>query len=114
MDKYIIRRGTTPTHTFTLPVKSEDVEAIYVTYAQFETAVVELSGDDVSLTDVDTDAGSDSGSVASITLSQTDTLLFNSGASAQVQVRFRSNDGTAFASQKIKIIIEDVVKDGVI
>lgn len=113
MDKYIIRRGTTPTHTFTLPVKSEDVEAIYVTYAQFETAVVELSGDDVSLTDVK-DAESDSGSVASITLSQTDTLLFNGGASAEVQVRFKSNDGTAFASQKIKIIIEDVVKDGVI
>lgn len=113
MDKYKIRRGTTPTHTFTLPVKSEDVEAIYVTYAQFETAVVELSGDDVSLTDVK-DAESDSGSVASITLSQTDTLLFNGGASAEVQVRFKSNDGTAFASQKIKIIIEDVVKDGVI
>lgn len=113
MDKYIIRRGTTPTHTFTLPVKSEDVEAIYVTYAQFETAVVELSGDDVSLTDVK-DAESDSGSVASITLSQTDTLLFNGGASAQVQVRFKSNDGTAFASQKIKIIIEDVIKDGAI
>lgn len=113
MDKYIIKRGTTPTHTFTLPVKSKDVEAIYVTYAQFETAVVELSGDDVSLTDVK-DAESDSGSVASITLSQTDTLLFNGGASAEVQVRFKSNDGTAFASQKIKIIIEDVVKDGVI
>lgn len=113
MDKYIIRRGTTPTHTFTLPVKSEDVEAIYVTYAQFETAVVELSGDDVSLTDVK-DAESDSGSVASITLSQTDTLLFNGGASAEVQVRFKSNDGTAFASQKIKIIIEDVIKDGAI
>lgn len=111
MSNNYIRRGTTPTHTYTLPVSDSAIDNIYITYAQYGVTVVELTGDSVTITSDDTDSGT---STASVTLTQEQTLDFVGGSIAEIQVRFTTTSGVAFASQKIQIDIDPIIKDGVI
>lgn len=108
---YVIRRGTTPTHTFTLPVSGEIINNIYITYAQYGVTVVELTGDDVKIISNNTDANKCS---ASVTLTQEQTLLFAAGNTAEIQIRFTTTSNMAFASQKIQIDVDPIIRDGVI
>ncbi len=103
-------RGTTPTHTFTLPdnLKTATLSAVYITYAQRGETVLEKT-----LSDVTINSG-----VITCTLTQADTLAF--GVKNQVcncdkvniQVRIKTSDGTAMASDIMRIPVMDVLKDG--
>ena len=50
----MLTRGTTPYHNFTLPMKSEDIAELYVTYFQNDAVVLEksLTDDGVTLEDI--------------------------------------------------------------
>ena len=65
----ILCRGTTPTHSFTLPDELNGVElaALYITYRQDGKTVIEKDRSSISIED----------GVASVRLTQEETLLFS-------------------------------------
>ena len=103
-------RGTTPTHTFTLPdnLKTATISALYITYAQHGTTVLEKTLSDVTIND----------GVIICTLTQADTLAFEvldqrcGCDKVDVQVRMKTSDGTAMASDIMRIPVMDILKDG--
>lgn len=103
-------RGTTPTHTFTLPdnLKTATFSALYITYAQHGTTVLEKTLDDVT----------NNNGVLACTLTQADTLKFevldqHCGCDkVNIQVRIKTSDGVAMASDIMAIPISDILKDG--
>ena len=80
-------RGTTPTHTFTLPFDVSVIKEIHVIYAQGRVKLVkkkadcELSGNEVK-----------------VRLSQEETLMFCAALPFKVQVRVLTHIGDALAS----------------
>ena len=98
-------RGTTPTLTFTLPFPVSTLAALYITISQhFENIRIEKGLEDCTV----------SGNDVSVVLSQEDTLKLVDDRQAFIQVRVRTRDGTALASEMIPCAVEDVLKDGVI
>ena len=103
-------RGTTPTHTFTLPdnLKTATLSALYITYAQGSKTVLEKTLSDVTI----------NGGVIICTLTQAETLKFevldqHCGCDkVAIQVRMKTSDGTAMASDIMRIPVMDVLKDG--
>ena len=103
-------RGTTPTHTFTLPdnLKTATISTLYITYAQHGTTVLEKTLDDVT----------NNNGVLTCTLTQADTLAFevldqHCGCDkVDVQVRLKTSDGVVMASDIMPVPIRDILKDG--
>ena len=103
-------RGTTPTHTFTLPdnLKTATISTLYITYAQHGTTVLEKTLDDVT----------NNNGVLTCTLTQADTLKFevldqHCGCDkVDVQVRLKTSGGAAMASDIMSVPIMDILKDG--
>ena len=105
MPKPKVIRGTTPTLRFSLPFTSDVIKTVYVTFKQLDRTVLEkASGDDgVSVAD----------NIVVLTLTQVETLKMLAGDMA-IQIRLKSNEGQALASNKIDVVVEDVLKSGVI
>ena len=98
-------RGTTPTLTFTLPFPVSTLSAMYINISQhFENIQIEKALTDCTV----------SGNDVSVVLTQDDTLRLVAGRQAFIQIRARTTDGTALASEMIPCMVEDVLKDGVI
>ena len=97
-----MRRGTTPTNTFTVDVDLTD-STIFVTYQQDGATVIEKTGSDLTVT---------STSVA-CTLTQEETLALHPGR-VEVQLRYVTPTGAADASNIIQTSAERILKDGVI
>ena len=103
-------RGTTPTHTFTLPdnLKTATISTLYITYAQRGETVLEKTLGDVT----------NNNGVLTCTLTQADTLKFevldqHCGCDkVDVQVRLKTSDGVAMASDIMPVPIQDILKDG--
>lgn len=102
-------RGTTPTLRFEIEDESGQsiptslIKTLYITFAQDQTVVLER-----------TDAIKD-GNIASVTLTQQETLALSSGIGkypVTVQLRGKLLDGNIFASQKIALEVEAILKDG--
>lgn len=96
-------RGTTPTHIFNVNVDLTDADVIYITYKQSDSIVVEKEKSDCTIT-------ADS---VSVTLSQEDTLKFNTAA-VEIQIRARFPDGSAIASNIMQTTATRILKGGVI
>lgn len=97
-------RGTTPTHTFTLPasVPCETIDLLAISYAQRGEVVLEYSLDDVTIAD----------NTISVTLSEADTLLFDASDN-EVEIQLRAGIGTKrLASDIIKTTVKRILKDG--
>lgn len=96
-------RGTTPTHTFTLPegVNSADFAVIYITYSQNGETVLEKTGTELTLEP----------NAIKVLFSQEDSLKFEPGP-VKVQLRGRMPDGQAIASNIISTTAKEVLKDG--
>lgn len=98
-----MRRGTTPTHTCTIP-SSLDVSTlseIYITYSQFGRPKLEKTKEDITI----------DGQTLTINLSQAETLSFKVGK-ARIQLRAVSAIGKAYASDIKEIQVEEILKDG--
>ena len=96
-------RGTTPTHTFTLPegIRAEDFTVIYITYSQNGSPVLEKEKADMTL----------EGNVIRLNFSQADSLLFGAGP-VKIQLRAKTADGKAVASEIVTTTAKEVLKDG--
>lgn len=91
----MIVRGTTPTHTFTLPMDCDELRTIQVVYAQGEAVMIRKEDEDLTR----------EGRCVSCTLTQADTLSLEEEQRCEIQVRALTADGVALAG---RIIREDV------
>lgn len=96
--------GTTPTHTFTLPVGEPCVTALTITYRQNGRNILQKTLEDAAF----------DGKKVSVTLTQTETLMFCDKGTIDIQVRFKNNRGRAFDSMVIharpgEILMKEVI-----
>lgn len=125
----MIVRGTTPYHSFILPLLAEDISEIYITYLQNDKVILDKGTADVTIdniVDLLENASMENlteeelnSSQVTVHLSQEDTLKFTFYPAARkniavVQIRLLTTDGEAFASNPIQERIFGVLKDGVI
>ena len=100
----MIGRGTTPTHTFTLPCDSSLIKSMMIIYAQ----------DDVEVFHKDTEDCSFEGNTVKVTLTQSDTLLLDHKRNVQLQLRVLTNDGVAFRSNIETVAVGKILNDEVL
>lgn len=125
----MITRGTTPHHSFVLPLKTEDISEVYITYLQNNKIIVEKSISDVQIIDIEDEYENASmnepledfisSCELTIHLTQEDTLKFHFYPAAEkniavVQIRVLTTEGEAYASEPIHERIFGILKDGVI
>ena len=129
----MIVRGTTPYHTFIVPMTSESIDEIYITYLQnnevildkdktnvtIEDAISETQNSEIEDADMPTEEEIEPTSQITLHLTQEDTLKFKFFPAAEkniavVQLRILDTDGEAYASDPIHERIFGVLKDGVI
>ena len=129
----MIVRGTTPYHTFVLPIDMGQIDELYVTYLQNGEVILDKHyGDDQSIEigDIDELENASMGEQfademdldhcqITVHLTQEETLQFHFYPAAEkniavVQLRVLTTDGEAYASEPIRERIFGVLKDGVI
>lgn len=84
-----MRRGTTPTHIFTLPFGTDTVDKIRVVYKQDGEVKIVKSEADADITE----------NKISVKLSQEETLSLNSDSKTHIQLRILTSGGDALASK---------------
>ena len=101
-------RGTTPTHVFSkLPVLSNEIHEIWITYLQGGKPILTKAKDTVTFED----NIEEQTCTATVKLTQEDTLTFASGP-ASVQVRLLLTDDTALASDEVPLTVKRIIHDG--
>lgn len=97
-----MRRGTTPTHTFTLPFDCSEITTLNIAYAQGDEVIVEKT-----LSDCEID-----GNTLSVTLAEEETLLFDcKKRCAEIQIRV-AQGVKKFASDIFKVPVDRILKEG--
>ena len=97
-----MRRGTTPTHTFTLPFDCSEITKLHIAYAQDDEVLVEKT-----LSDCECD-----GNVLTVTLAEEETLLFDcKKRCAEIQLRV-ARGVKKLASDIFKVPIDRILKEG--
>lgn len=102
-------RATTPTHTFTLPIDTSTCKEILVTYKQNKTKLDKHYQDSTLPSGMTLD-----GANVIIKLTQAETLMFSHDHSVYAQVRVLTVDDSAYASQRFKISINDVLNEDIL
>jgi hypothetical protein len=97
-------RGTTPTHTFTLPFDTGLIKTILITYKQNNNIKLQKWTNECEFL----------GDTVSVKLSQEDTLQFEGNIPVQIQIRVLTFSGDATASDVMRVRCEDVLYDGVL
>ena len=125
----MIMRGTTPYHSFILPLRAEQVSHFCVSYTQNGTLILDKQDADMDITNIEdlyenasmeelTDEEKQSSQVV-LHLTQEDTLKFKFYPAAEkniavIQVRILTDEGEAYASDPVTERVMGVIKDGVI
>ena len=125
----MIMRGTTPYHSFILPLRAEQIDEMWVTYTQNGVLVLDKTKEDATLTNIEdlyenasmeelTEEEINS-CQATLHLIQEDTLGFKFYPAAEknivvIQVRILDTNGEAYGSDPIHERIMGVIKNGVI
>ena len=99
-----MRIGTTPTHTFTIPISVDMVKAVEITYCQAGNIVLQKYIDDCVL----------EGKTIRTTLTQEDTFLFNHEVHVEIQLRVLDLGGAAFASNIMTVDVEECLSKDVL
>lgn len=101
-----MRRGTTPTLTFTTPYEADIITGGFLSFWQHRRIVLDISLTDPSVTIED--------NAISVTLTQEQTLAFDAEDIARAQIRATLMSGKAVASNIVAIPIGAIIKNGVI
>lgn len=130
----MIVRGTTPYHSFVLPLTSDQIDTLYITYMQNDEVILDKQLGEEGIEIEDSNFETENANVESLTdeditpvpsskvtvhLTQEETLAFTFYPAARkniavIQVRVLGTDGEAYASDPITERIFGVLKDGVI
>ena len=97
-----MRRGTTPTLIFDLPFDTSMITEAWVTVAQGGENVIDKTTVDCVF----------EGNSISVKLTQAETLALNSSTRTEIQLRVRTVDGDALASDIFTENAERILKDG--
>lgn len=97
-------RGTTPTHEFTIPFDTEQVEKVRIIYVQGGVERFVKTEVDCTM----------AGKVISCRLTQEDTLSLTSDNCVEIQLRVLTVAGDAFASQIMKAHVCACLEDEVL
>ena len=97
-------RGTTPTHTFTLPFKIDEIKNIKIVYVQNNNVILAKYMKDCTLHDYTVET----------VLSQRDTLQFDSSCSVQIQMRILTVKGKALVSTVTRLSVDKCLDDEVL
>lgn len=97
-----MRRGTTPVHIFTTDVDLTSATDIYLTYRVGDENIIEKTKDEMQV----------SSDQIEVKLSQSETLAINEKEYVYMQIRAKFADGTAIASNIIKVQAYRILKDG--
>lgn len=87
-----MRRGTTPTHTFSLPFDMEMISKVRITYFQNEVEVMTKTLEDCTI----------EGSELSYQLTQEETLLFSETYNIEIQIKVLTAGNEALLSDVIE------------
>lgn len=99
-----MKRGTTPTHTFTLPFDTSLMSIVRVVYAQLGRVVLTKTGEDLSL----------SGNTVTVKLTQEDTLLFNCAHPVEIQIRVATLTGDVYNSDIVRTTVSRCLENEVL
>ena len=88
--------GTTPTHSFTLPIGEDRIRSVEITYCQNGEVVLQKYTDDCTINE----------NIVSVTLSQMDTFEFMGGVNVETQIRVLDIDDNTFASNIVCVPCE--------
>lgn len=99
-----MRRGTTPTHTFTIPVDETMIKRIKIIYSQNNETVFEKELEDCSF---------DNDNVV-VTLTQEETFMFDHGVPVKLQMRILTTGGNSLASNIRLVGVEELLDDEVL
>ena len=126
----MITRGTTPYHSFVLPLTTEEISEVYITYLQNGEVILDKSiGDEIEIINIQNEFENASmnepledfvpSCELTVHLTQEDTLKFHFYPAAEkniavIQIRVLTTDGEAYASEPVHERIFGVLKDGVI
>lgn len=102
-------RATTPTHTFTLPINTNTLSEILVSYKQGAVTLDKHYQDGTLPSGMTLD-----GDKVIVKLTQDETKLFRPNAQADVQVRVLTASGDALASKRFGITVNSVINDEVL
>lgn len=97
-------RGTTPTLEFTIPFDAGQLAEAYVTLSQNGEIVIDKALHDCQC----------GGNKLSVKLTQEETLKLQCECITEIQIRARTLEGEAIASNIIREQTERILKDGVI
>lgn len=95
-------RGTTPSLTFTLPFDTTNIEVLWVTFSQDNNEVFTLLKSDCVL----------DGNTITVNLTQSQTLSLLGNQMVHIQVRIKTSDGKALASNILTTSVQRILKDG--
>lgn len=99
-----MKRGTTPTHTFTLPFETDMIQKLHILYAQDEQVKIRKTEADCTK----------EGNAISLTLTQEDTLLLECKKTVEIQVRVLTLGGEALNSDIIRVPVERCLESEVL
>lgn len=101
-----MKRGTTPTHTFTLPFDATLVAKARILYAQNDTVILRKEGSDITI----------NGNTLSVRLSQEDTFKFTMGFTryVEIQVRILTPTNDSLVSDIIRVPVERCLEEDVL
>lgn len=99
-----MRRGTTPTLTFTTPYAADLIQSGYITFSQRGTDLLDVALNDEAVTIADNSI--------SVDLTQEQTLMFTTVAPCNIQIRAILTSGKAVASNIVQDTICPILKDG--
>lgn len=125
----MIIRGTTPYHSFVLPLLKEEIAELWFTYMQNNEIILQKTQADAELTNIvdllenasveELSEEELNSCQAVLHLTQEDTLKFTFWPAAEkniivIQVRVLTTDGEAYASDPVTERLMGVLQDGVI
>jgi hypothetical protein len=92
-------RGTTPTHTFELPIALDFVRDLTITYKQNGEVLVKRRLEDCDIHE----------NIVAVTLDQQESLSFLPNEIAEVQLKLLTEGGRVVASPTYRIAVEDAL-----
>ena len=99
-----MKRGTTPTHTFTIPFDVSMIKTAKVIYSQSGKVIFDKCGDDLKLSE----------NTIQVKLNQEDTLSLDCKDSVSIQVRVLTVGGDALASDIMLVPVSRCLDDEVL
>lgn len=99
-----MRIGTTPKHIFNLPIDTDDIKTLEITYEQGGTVKLQKKKDECEC----------DGKVVTVKLTQEDTFKFHHNEYIRVQVRVLLNDGSVLESEIEKVDAEECLSSEVL